>query len=766
MHASALPLKSRVAGPLALGGVLGVLIAGLSWTGLPEQVPGMFGPVTVLSTVLSAGLVACGYVLGGVGLARPLAAVLAAGSPNRHWLQLGLGLGLMLWLSHMLGMLGLLSGEGVWPRVVGWGVASAGLMMLLDQMVRPGGTLRPERWPVLPVSSLVWAPGLALLVVAACNPPGALWRSEFGAFDALSYHLQLPKEWAAGDRLWPSEHNVYSYLPSLVEAGYLHLGAMMPGLNEPVARMIGGEGMWILGTQLLHGLCAIVAALVSGRLGWALAERVGAPALVRRTIGVISGALVLCTPWTIVVGSLAYTEAALLAMFAGGALAAMDERLGPGRRAVLAGVFVGLACGCKPTALLFAGPTVGALLLMHAPGPRIKPWVFTVLLGSLGGLLAIGPWLVRNALASGNPVFPFAASVLGSGHWTSEQVARHAANHHAPPGMGLGDRVMRLLSSAYGLRHEQYAIMVLVLALGCGGALAWKRSRGLAAVVLAGTVIQAVCWMGLTHMQSRFLMTMLVPTAMVLALAGCGLVAWVSRGRTPERSWGVTIAALVVLALAPLSQAGRSILLFLTEDGGTPNRLLVFGPGALTGANFAGELARSSGQEREAIIDRLPTPDAYLNLVLAPQTAGRVGEGVYLLGDSTPLYTFNAVGGARAGVASTVVYHTTWDASPLGSAMAAAPGDPRAWSLWLREMGVRYVLVNFDELARLVTRDRYYDSRVTPENLRLWLTSPSSGLERVRAWPSPGAGEGVMSGRALVRITIDQPDVRESGVGP
>lgn len=762
MHDRELSLRVRVRGPLALGGLTVLLAWALSSVGLPAGVPAAFGPITVLSAAASAGLIACAYVVGGFGIGRPLAAILAPTSPHRLWIQLVLGLGLMMWVSHLVGMLGWLSGAGVGPRAVGWGFVALGVGLALDQLLRGQNGQRADRSATMPWIAMIWAPAIALLLVAACNPPGALWGSEFGAFDALSYHLQLPKEWAAGERVWPVEHNVYSYLPSLVESAYVHLGAMMPGSREPMDRMLGGDGTWIIASQMLHALWAVVAGLLCGRLGMACAERVGMDSGVCRVIGVLTGALVVSTPWMIVVGSLAYNEAALVALGAGGALAAMDVRITPGRRAVLAGVLVGLACGCKPTALVFVGPMVGVMLLVHAPGPRAKAWFFTVFLGSIGGLAAIAPWLVRNTIASGNPVFPFAAGVFGSGHWTNEQVARHAANHHAPAGTSVGDRVARLFSAEFGLTHAQFAILLVVIVLGLGGALVWRRSRVLGVCAVVGVLVHAAAWMLLTHMQSRFLITMLAPAAMGFALGSAGLVAWVTRGRSLDNARVVVRAALFVLALVPMSQAARSVLLFLAEDSGTPNRLLVFGPGTLTGATFAGEAARGDDAARQELLDRLPTYEAFINIGLAPREASGPGEGVYLLGDSTPLYVLGTPDDRRG---SPVVYHTTWDRSPLGDAIAAQPGDPRSWSLALRTRGVRYLLVNFDELGRLTMRDRYYDPRVSMGEIQRWLSTPSAGLRRVRDWKNQSAPEGTISGRTLFRIELE--NTPESGArGP
>ena len=269
MHPSEHPPAARLVGPIGLSAItIGVMLA-LSCFGLAPGTQTFLGPVSVVSLLFYAGIFALAYMLGAMGLGRPLAAILAPNSPHRMWIQLGLGLAAMLWISHLLGLLGLLSGPGSQPRIVGWGVVGLGIILLTDQIIR--GPLRPEKWPVLPASAMLLGPGLALLVVAAASPPGMVWgpqSTEHGAFDALSYHLQLPKEWAAGARLWPTDHNVYSFLPSFVEAAYLHLGTMMvgtPNSADPVQRMIGGDGNWVIACQYLHALMAVAASMLVQR---------------------------------------------------------------------------------------------------------------------------------------------------------------------------------------------------------------------------------------------------------------------------------------------------------------------------------------------------------------------------------------------------------------------------------------------------------------------------------------------------------------------
>lgn len=764
----------RLAGPIGLTAltVAGVLL--LSSMGLADQVPASLGPFSVIVMLVTGGGVALAYLLGAFGFGRPLAAMLAPSSQSRLWLQLALGLATMLWISHAMGVAGWLSGAGIGPRIAGWAPIAIGLALLGDQVVR--GQLRPERWPVLPASAMLWAPGLAVLIVASANPTGTLWGgregTEFNGFDALSYHLQLPKEWAAGTRLWPCEHNVYSFLPSFIEGAFLHLGAMGPGgekCNEPMTRMLGGPGddsNWVIACQYLHAGIAIIGAMLAARCASVLVRRVkmsggGAPGGAlpphaerggtqdrsATTIGVIVGALTLCTPWMIVVASLPYNDAAVVTLAAAGILGALDDRVPVARRAIIAGWIVGVACGCKPTALFMTGPLVGLVLL---GGVSCRRWWIAGIGGSVVGALALAPWLWRNWAASGNPVFPFGAKWFGMGHWTAEQVERYARNHAAPPGMGLGDRIGRLFSVEFGMMHPQWGMLLAATIAGAVFAFAWQPVRRMAGLLVGGLAVQLACWVLLTHMQSRFLLPVITPSVLLIALGAGGFVAWLSRsGEARTRTFRV--CAMVVLALVPLDHARRSIGAFLVQNGGYPNIALVRGVGGLTGLAIDEDLSRLDEAEREAILLAIG-PLEYINLALRPQE--RPDSGVYLLGDSAPLYLLSATGrpALPGGATSDGVYNTTWDTPLLAQLIRSAPGEPAAWSRGLRSRGIRYVLVNFSELHRLIEQSGYYDPAVTMADVVRWVMSPDSRLKPVRAWQPAAAPP--MTGVELYEIDL------------
>src|SRR6185436_2428829 len=101
---------------------------------------------------------------------------------------------------------------------------------------------------------------------------------------------------------------------------------------------------------------------------------------------------------------------------------------------LLTGLLIGAAASVKPTALLFCGAPAALFLLFNLFNPQSKiqnpkSLLALTLPGALAGLAILAPWLLRNYAAAHNPVFPFAASLLGTGDWTAEQATRYAAAH-------------------------------------------------------------------------------------------------------------------------------------------------------------------------------------------------------------------------------------------------------------------------------------------------------------------------------------------------
>ncbi|MCW5764458.1 MAG: hypothetical protein KIT68_00615 [Phycisphaeraceae bacterium] len=172
---------------VTLGVIAGapLLAVALGAVGLDDGVSAVLGPVSVAQVLLSGGLLAAVYWAAGAGLAWPLARWLAPDSPDRPWIQAGLGVCLMPWLSHLLGVLGAFAGTT--GQIFAIAVVAFGAALLLAQASRAFGA----RATVPPAAGgwLAAVLPIAVALTAACNPPGMLYRSEAGGFDAMSYHL-------------------------------------------------------------------------------------------------------------------------------------------------------------------------------------------------------------------------------------------------------------------------------------------------------------------------------------------------------------------------------------------------------------------------------------------------------------------------------------------------------------------------------------------------------------------------------------------------
>ena len=243
------------------------------------------------------------------------------------------------------------------------------------------------------------AAGFALLVLGlgllrALAPP-INW-------DALVYHLTLP-EWYArthGLRVNPAEFNVFSGMPQLNEMLYTAAGLLRvdAAAGAGAAQVLG----WFFGLALCLGLAAG-------------ARDLGLPAWLAPAIQFSSVSVALELAW-------AYADLLLMLLALGVVLALRewrresrqptgDPRLSA-RWLALAGVLAGLAWGCKYTgvivpvaggAVVFIAACMGPSLAWRARLARalLAATVFGVLAGA-----ALAPWLIKNWLFTGNPVYP------------------------------------------------------------------------------------------------------------------------------------------------------------------------------------------------------------------------------------------------------------------------------------------------------------------------------------------------------------------------
>jgi 4-amino-4-deoxy-L-arabinose transferase-like glycosyltransferase len=650
--------RRRAALPIlvTLAVAFGTMAVAARWTG-PEEVSllvesltvwGQAGSIALLWLAMAAGL--------GVWLLEWLG---CEGRPEgeRVALSLALGIAAALALDALFGTLGVLMlGRGIGA----WGLVVAGLVLLVLRL-RTGGVPWPRwrtAWPMVGLGI-----PLGVLLLAATSAPGWLWRSEFGGYDALSYHLELPKEWLVEGRLTTFTHNVYSAFPSFVEAAFFHLTILS-----------GGYEVGALSSQCLAALLTVVAAT---NVGYA-ARRVGG-----RQAGWLASALYLATPWVVVVGSLAYNDGIVCLVLAASSLMVLSPPKGRGRLGIAMGLLFAGACGAKLTAVGFVvAPVAVAFLLrlrMRAIAPlAIACGVMTLLLGS---------WLVRNAIATGNPTFPFLSGLFGTGPWSAEQAALFASAHASP--FGLAEAVGRLWTQwiAFGFGaapspSEPWAMQWSILpALGLVGigTLWFVRRGGLAAALAGGLGVQLLFWLFFTHVQSRFLL----PTAVPLAIGAAAILRW-----APQRSREAigTVAAIGASFLPLVVYSHEGVIRLPEPPGGLLHAPALF-VGAVAAANGtitkAAIANASSEAERAAIFNSSPV-SFVINHAILPDAR------ILLVGHATPFWYRRTN--------STMSYTTVWDRGMLDATCAAEPDRPEVWALRLREQGVRYVLLDWTML--------------------------------------------------------------------
>lgn len=673
---------------------------------------------TNLAAVLTAwgrsGWIVVVLALAALGLGRGAAWCVRGAKAWDGQARAALGLALLMVAAITLGWAGLVGSVWAWAWVGPWVLVGAidlarGAVAAWAQRFAQGA--RGVGW-------WAWAalvPGSAVLAVAACSSPGWLFDSEFGGYDALSYHLQLPQEWHRLGRVVPLEHNVYSYLPSGVEA----LFALIAGLTgAPIDGPTGhglsaGTGWRIIACQQLHAAMAVFAAWQCGVLARDVACGVGggeSPSEDRhRWVAPVVAGAVLATPWVVVTGALAYNEMAMLALGAAACRAALcrPEFRSVVRRGVVCGVLMAGSCAAKPTALLFIAPLVAIIMLC---GGAFNPGVAggarrrAVSLAACGvaGAVFVAPWLTRNWAYGGNPVFPQLAGVFGTAHWTPEQAERFARAHHGAgvlgAGGGLGGTGVRaarrlvwtdpeaspgsaLTERFRGLAHPQWGLIVPAAVVTGAVTLARRRTRGvpaLAAVLLAGLLAQALAWALATHMQSRFLIPMLVPAA---GLVGLGV-----------RSLGGRAGAVLAAGLVAVQGVFLAVN-WAGQRAGEPTARLLIGPELETGR-------LPPGPDGVGPADLVPS--AFINALVKDNAGARPA----LVGMATPAF-----------IEAPVVWSTTWDTWAIGAAAAANPEDTAEWVRAYRQLGVTHVVIAWGEVERL-SRSGYADPLLTPQNVR------------------------------------------------
>jgi len=269
-----------------------------------------------------------------------------------------LGLGLAgLWFRFPLAVTGF-GGILVFPRIAARGAAA--LASALRDI--PAG-IRARPW------LLAIVPALLTSLAGALAPETS--------FDPLRCYQYLPKVFAAGHRV--------SFIPHYGFSAYPLAAPMLFG----VLRGPGGEAAAKLFNWHLLVLLAPLACGLAGTVG----------------AGVAAWAAMLCVPVVLMFAANGFADLLTTGLVAAALVYAIRDGRAAGS-AVTSGILLGFALGSKYPAVQAILPL--ALVWALAGGWRVAG------LAMAAALAAWSPWLVRDWLATGNPIHPLFAAWLGS----------------------------------------------------------------------------------------------------------------------------------------------------------------------------------------------------------------------------------------------------------------------------------------------------------------------------------------------------------------
>jgi hypothetical protein len=302
---------------------------------------------------------------GGVGLV--LVPKFSANQVSNSVLQIGLGLGTV---SIAFMGIGVTVGWNAWLI---WGIIVVGLYSLRKQIAECVTCLSALRkyWDqsgrlgrslAIPVLVILFSS----LVVALAPPL---------KFDTLVYHLTLPELYTNANRFLYVEGNMYWGFPQLSQM----LSAMALALGATKGALIG----WGMGLLSLVGIFTLVSDYLGARRAWVSVASLLAGTSLAASMG-----------W-------AYVDWPSMLM-AWGAIFMLNKWSQDQKQksVLLAGVFAAMAFGSKYTAGIIA--PLGLIFVLM----RTKFKWRAALPYVLAAFIAASPWLLKNAVATGNPFYP------------------------------------------------------------------------------------------------------------------------------------------------------------------------------------------------------------------------------------------------------------------------------------------------------------------------------------------------------------------------
>lgn len=330
-------------------------------------------------------------------------------------------------------------------------------------------------------------------------------------FDVKEYHLEGPKEYFLAGHIHFLPHNVYTSFPFLTEM--LSLCSMVLADDWFFGSLVGKTVLMTFAPITAMGVYVVGKHVADSK------------------VGMVAALIYLSTPWVYRISIIAYTEGAmccyvvltLLALLTWREVVAQEQSSNSiSRLTLLVGLLAGSAIATKyPGMVMVAIPTALVLLcdvVRHRlPVQRIMKLASLFI---LGGVLTFGPWVAKNFVETGNPVYPLMYSVFGGEDWDEELNEKWKAGHARPSPLFKSppEMLSELKKSSFDVSMGSIWQSALMFGLAPLSLFLMRRHRGTVTVLGAAFALLLV-WYTLTHMIDRFW----VPVLPVIAvLAGLG----------------------------------------------------------------------------------------------------------------------------------------------------------------------------------------------------------------------------------------------------
>lgn len=376
------------------------------------------------------------------------------------------------------------------------------------------------------------APLALAIAFTACFLPNALYPVI--EHDDSVYHLYLPRVYLEDHRLTHLPSNLFANMPHLIEVLYTIPMAVGDFVAPKVFAL--GFAFWT------------IVALASFARSLAGTLAAGIVALLY-----VSGKNV---QWHF---GLAYVEPVIGFFLLGAVLAlALWARTGNAGYLRILGVGCGVALASKYSAWVFAAVILlvgaaAALRMRARPRVVLEPLVIAALIAA--------PWLAKDALLTGNPIYPNAFNLFGGAYWSSIQEAHLLRSMEFAGGPHKTALTMLALPWRLVTQDVLFYCPAFSMALMSLFAAAFVRPSSYRApnvYVLAVSLAGFAGW-AVTVQQGRFLVAWVPVMALAAALAlappavranggAAALDATAPRGTLRRVALGLVLAAVLVLA--------------------------------------------------------------------------------------------------------------------------------------------------------------------------------------------------------------------------